>query len=226
MIGGLSWQSTVEYYRAINLGVQRRLGGRHAARILLSSVNFAEIERLQVEGRWDLLAQRMVEAGRTLEGGGAEFVMICANTMHKVAPELERAIAVPLLHIVDATAEAIRAEGLSKVGLLATRFTMNETFYVDRLREKSGIEALVPEPGDREEIHRIIHDEIMSNALLPASREKLLRMIDRLVARGAQGVILGCTEIPLLVSSADSSVPLFDTALIHSVKAVDWALGG
>ena len=192
--------------------------------LYLDSVDFAEIETLQHDGRWDEATRAMIEAARHVESGGADFVVICTNTMHKMADEVEAAIGIPLLHIADATAGAIQAEGLSKVGLLGTRFTMEGEFYRGRLVEKHGLEVLIPEAGDREIVHRVIYDELVLGEIKSESREAYMRIIEKLTAAGAQGIILGCTEIGLLVKAEDSPVPVFDTTTIHALSAVEMAL--
>lgn len=224
MIGGMSWESSIEYYRIINEAVKEELGGLHSAVSLMYSVDFAEIEILQSEGRWDEATQSMIEAAQHVEAGGADFAIICTNTMHKMADEVEAAIHIPLLHIADATAEAIKAQGLSKVGLLGTKFTMEEEFYRGRLVEKHGLEVLIPEANDREIVHRVIYDELVLGQIKSESREAYKQIIENLIAAGAQGIILGCTEIGLLVKDEDSRVPLFDTTHIHAVAAVEYAL--
>ncbi|WP_249393074.1 aspartate/glutamate racemase family protein [Deinococcus sp. QL22] len=202
----------------------RRLGGLHSARVLLHSVDFAEVAALQRGGHWDEAGTLLAEAARGLERAGAEAVLLATNTMHKVGPQIEAAVNLPLLHIVDGTAEAIRAAGLSRVGLLATAFTMEQDFYTGRLKEQFGIDTLTPPAQDRAEIHRIIYDELCRNEILEASRETYRRVMADLVARGAQGIILGCTEITLLVGADDTAVPVFDTTRLHVQAAVDWAL--
>jgi len=224
MIGGMSWESSIEYYRIINETVKEKLGGLHSAKSLMYSVDFAEIEALQHAGRWDEATQAMIEAARCVEAGGAEFVVICTNTMHKMADAVEAAIGIPLLHIADATAEAIKVEGLSKVGLLGTKFTMEGDFYRGRLVEKHDLEVLIPEANDRETVHRVIYDELVLGEIKSESREQYKRIIEKLIVAGAQGIILGCTEIGLLVKNEDSRVPLFDTTYIHAVSAVERAL--
>jgi aspartate racemase len=224
MIGGMSWESSIEYYRIVNQTVKEKLGGLHSAKSVMYSVDFAEIETLQHEGRWDEATQTMIEAARHVESGGAGFVVICTNTMHKMADDVEAAITIPLLHIADATAEAIKAQGLSKVGLLGTRFTMEEDFYRGRLAENHGLNVLIPETEDREVVHRVIYDELVLGNIKPEAREAYKKIIGKLIAVGAQGIILGCTEIGLLVKDEDSSVPLFDTTYIHAVSAVEYAL--
>jgi len=224
MIGGMSWESSIEYYCIINQIVKEKLGGLHSAQSLMYSVDFAEIEILQNEGRWDEATQAMIEAAQHVEAGSADFVIICTNTMHKMADEVEAAIGIPLLHIADATADAIKAQGLSKIGLLGTRFTMEEDFYHGRLVEKHGLEVLIPEAEDREIVHRVIYDELVLGEIKPESREAYKGIIEKLIAEGAQGIILGCTEIGLLIKDGDSPVPIFDTAYIHAVAAVEYAL--
>jgi aspartate racemase len=225
MIGGMSWESSIEYYRIINETVKERLGGLHSARSVMYSVDFAEIETLQHEGRWEEATRAMVEAAQHVEAGGADFVIICTNTMHKMADDVEKAIQIPLLHIADPTAESIRARGLAVVGLLGTNFTMEQDFYRGRL-EEHGLEVLIPEREDREIVHRVIYKELVLGMIKPESRDQYKGIIEKLVAAGAQGIILGCTEIGLLVKEADSRVPLFDTTRIHAVAAVKYALSG
>jgi len=226
MIGGMSWESSIEYYRIINEAVKEQLGDLHSAKSLMYSVDFAEIEVLQREGHWQEATRAMVEAARSVEAGGADFLIICTNTMHKMADEVQQSIAIPLLHIADATAEAIKARGLQRVGLLGTRFTMEEDFYRGRLVEKHALEVLVPEAAEREIVHRIIYDELVLGRIVPASKAEYLRIIGGLAEAGAEGIILGCTEIGLLVSQADSRLPLFDTTRIHALAAVQYALQG
>ncbi len=224
MIGGMSWESSIEYYRIINEKVKEKLGGLHSAKSVMYSVDFAEIEALQHTGRWDEATQAMIEAARHVEAGGADFLIICTNTMHKMADEVEAAIGIPLLHIADATAETIKSQGLTKIGLLGTKFTMEEDFYRGRLVEKHGLEVLIPDTEDREIVHRVIYDELVLGEIKPESREAYKKIIEKLIAAGAQGIILGCTEIGLLVKAKDSRVPLFDTTYIHAVSAVEMAL--
>jgi len=224
MIGGMSWESSIEYYRVINQAVKEKLGGLHSAKSLMYSVDFAEIEALQHEGKWDQATRAMIEAARHLEAGGADFVVICTNTMHRMADEVEAAVGIPLLHIADATAAAVRARGLQVVGLLGTRYTMEEDFYRGRLVQRHGLDVHIPEGADRETVHRVIYDELVLGEIKPASRAAYKRVIEKLVDSGAQGIILGCTEIGLLVKEADSPVPVFDTAAIHALSAVEMAL--
>lgn len=224
LIGGMSWESTASYYRLINEQVQQRLGGLHSARILLYSLDFAPIERMQAEGDWDGAGMVLAHAARALEAGGADFLLVCANTMHKVAPAIEAAVHLPLLHIADPTAEAVTRAGYARVGLLGTRFTMEDNFYIDHLRERHGLDVLVPDQAEREVIHRVIYDELCLGHLVDASRDAYRQIIARLVERGAEAIILGCTEIALLVHASDASVPLFDTTDLHARAAVDQAL--
>jgi aspartate racemase len=226
LIGGMSWESSAEYYRIINERVRDRLGGLHSARCLMWSFDFAEVEALQHAGDWDAATALMIEAAQRLERGGADLVVICTNTMHRTADEVQAAIGLPLLHIADPTATRIRAAGLRRVGLLGTAFTMEQAFYKGRLTERHGLDVLVPEDEDRATVHRIIYDELVQGVVEPASRAAYRDVIGRLVARGAEAVILGCTEIMLLVRAEDSAVPLFDTTAIHAETAVEMALAG
>ncbi|CAA9345563.1 MAG: Aspartate racemase [uncultured Lysobacter sp.] len=223
LIGGMSWESTVPYYRLINQVVAERLGGLHSARLLLYSVDFAQIERLQQMGDWDAAGEVLADAARALRAGGAELLVICTNTMHKVADAVEAASGLPLVHIADATAQAITSLGLQRVGLLGTRFTMEQRFYIERL-ERHGLEVLVPDDAQRDLVHRVIYDELCRGRIEAASRGAYRDIIASLVERGAQGVILGCTEIGLLVQPGDASVPLFDTAALHARAAALAAL--
>ena len=224
LIGGMSWESSAEYYRIVNERVRDRLGGLHSARCLMWSFDFAEIEALQHAGRWDDATALMIGAARRLERGGADFVVICTNTMHRMADQVQAAIGLPLLHIADPTAERIRAAGLRRVGLLGTAFTMEQDFYKGRLARKHGLEVLVPDDADRATVHRVIYDELVQGRIEEASREAYRGVIARLVERGAEAVILGCTEIMLLVGPEDSPVPLYDTTAIHAEAAVELAL--
>ena len=224
LIGGMSWESTANYYRDINERVKQRLGGLHSARILLYSVDFQEIERLQHQGRWDEAGEQLGDIARRLEGAGADVVALCTNTMHKVAPAIEAALRVPFLHIADPTAQAVKQAGIGRIGLLGTRFTMEEDFYRGRLVQRHGLDVIVPDPAERETIHRVIYDELCLGKVEERSRRAYREIIAHLVERGAEGVILGCTEIAMLVSPADSPVPLFDTTQLHAVSAVDFAL--
>ena len=224
LIGGMSWESSAEYYRIINREVRSRLGGVHSARSLMWSVDFGEIERLQHQGDWDELTKRMKDAAIRLERGGADFVLLCTNTMHLMADAVGAAINIPLLHIADPTAEKILAAGFRKVGLLGTAFTMEQEFYRGRLEKKYGLDVLVPNVGDRRIVHDIIYKELVAGEIRPESRMAYREVIARLISQGAQAIILGCTEIMLLVSTEDSAVPLFDTTTIHALAALDRAL--
>jgi aspartate racemase len=226
LIGGMSWESSAEYYRIINREVRERLGGVHSARSLMWSVDFGEIERLQHTGDWAALGEQMQDAARRLECGGADFIILCTNTMHRLAGEVESAVAIPLLHIADPTGMRIAAAGFSRVGLLGTVFTMEQDFYRGRLADRFGLEVLIPEDDDRRIVHEVIYQELVAGRVLDSSRQAYREIIARLVARGAQAIILGCTEIMLLVSAEDSAVPLFDTTTLHALAAVDRALEG
>ena len=226
LIGGMSWESTVPYYRLINETVAARLGGLHSARLVLYSVDFHDIERLQHAGDWAAAGELLAEAARSLQAAGADVLVLCTNTMHKVAPQIEAAVSIPLFHIADPTATEIRAAGHTCVGLLGTRFTMEQGFYRDRLTERHGLRVLVPEAGDREIVHRVIYEELCLGKIVPASRAEYRRVMAGLVERGAEAIILGCTEICLLVDASDATVPLFDTTGIHARKAAEWALLG
>ena len=224
LLGGMTCESSLVYYRLINEMTRKRLGGHHSARSVMVSVDFGEVEPHMERGEWDRVLDAMLDAARAVEKGGADFLVLCTNTMHRFVAEIDREISIPLLHIVDATAAAIRQAGLKKVGLLGTRFTMEENFYKGRLLERHGIAALVPEREEREKVHRVIVDDLSRGVTDPAAREEYWRVIDGLEARGAQGVILGCTEIPLLVQPRPGRLPLFDTTDIHARAAVDLAL--
>jgi aspartate racemase len=223
MLGGMSWESSAEYYRLANEFVRERLGGQHSARCLLASVDFAEIEALQVAGEWEAAGKVLAEVARGLEAGGAELLLICTNTMHKVADQVQRAVQIPLLHIGDVAAKAVTDAGLRTVGLLGTAFTMEQEFYRDRLAQH-GLTVLVPDADDRAEVHRIIYDELCLGIIRDESRQVYREVIERLVDAGAQGIILGCTEIELLVSERDSNVPVFPTTRLHIEAAVDASL--
>jgi aspartate racemase len=224
LIGGMSWESTVPYYRLINAAVKQRLGGLHSARLVLYSVDFLELEQLQRDDNWQAAGALLAAAARSLAAAGADFLVLCTNTMHKVVPAIEAAVAIPLLHIADPTAAAIKQAGISTVGLLGTRFTMEQAFYRDRLRERHGLQVLIPEPDDRAIIHRVIYEELCLGKILPASRAEYRRIMAALIEQGAQGIILGCTEVSLLVDQPDSAVPLFDTTRLHAEGAADRAL--
>jgi aspartate racemase len=224
LIGGMSWESSIEYYRYINEGVREKLGGLHSAKSLMVSVDFAEIEVLQTENRWAEAGERMASAARSLELGGADFVVLCANTMHKLTDDIQSSIHIPFLHIADATAERIVKAGLKRVGLLGTRYTMEENFIKDRLVEKYGLEVLIPGGEERALVHRVIFEELVLGVINPVSKAAYARVIAGLVHRGCEGIILGCTEIGMLVEAGDSPVPLYDTARIHAEAAVEYAL--
>lgn len=223
LLGGMSFESTLPYYRIINETVRQRLGGLHSARIVLYSVDFHDVERLQHAGDWTAAGALLAQAARAVEAAGAGFIVLCTNTMHKVAPAIERAVAIPLLHIADPTADAIAGTGLRSVALLGTRFTMEQDFYRNRLRAHA-IEPLVPDAAGREWLHHVIYDELCRGVVRDASRQRLRDVIADLVARGAQGVVLGCTEIAMLIAPGDATVPLFDTARLHAEAAADRAL--
>ena len=224
LLGGMSWESTVGYYRAINEGVKNSLGGLHSAKIALYSVDFDPIEKLQHEGDWDETARILSEAAQSVASAGADFLLICTNTMHKVAPQIEKSINIPLLHIADATAEVLVQEGINTVGLLGTAFTMEQDFYKGRLSENYGLKVLVPESEDRKVVHRIIYQELCLGKIEANSKAEYLRIIDSLADQGAEAVILGCTEIGMLVNQEDTEVRLLDTTEIHAEKAVERAL--
>ncbi len=224
LIGGMSWESSAEYYRLINTMVKERLGGFHSAKCVMISMDFAEIEVLQREDRWAESAQLLIGAAQALERAGADLVVLCTNTMHKVAAEIQSGLHVPFLHIADATAEQIKAQGLTTVGLLGTRFTMEQDFYAGRLAQRYGLHVLIPESAEREMIHRVIYEELVLGYVQASSKAQYLAVIDRLIERGAQGIILGCTEIDLLIQAGDCRVPVFDTTHLHAQAAVELAL--
>jgi len=224
LIGGMSWESTVPYYRIINETVRSLRGGLHSAKIVLVSVDFDEVERLQRAGDWEAAGVLLADCARRLERAGADFIVLCTNTMHKVGPAIEAAVSIPLFHIADPTAGAIRAAGVGTVGLLGTRFTMEQDFYRARLEHQHGLRVVVPGEDDRALVHRVIYEELCQGRVLDASREAYRAVIRRLVDAGAEAVILGCTEIALLVGPADSPVPVFDTTQLHATKAAEYAL--
>lgn len=223
LLGGMSWESTAEYHRLLNEGVRDRLGGLHSARLVLSSVDFAEVEAMQAEGRWEDAAELLAGLARGVESAGADLLLLCTNTMHKVADAVQAAVGIPLLHLADATGHAVRRTDLSRVGLLGTAFTMEQDCYRDRLASP-GIEVLVPEAQQRALVHRVIYDELCLGEVREDSRTAYLAVIDDLVVRGAQGIVLGCTEIELLVRGQDTDVPLFPTPRLHVEAALDRAL--
>ena len=224
LIGGMSWESTVPYYRHVNEGIKARLGGLHSARVVLYSVDFHEIEQLQHAGDWDAAGAQLADAARRVQAAGADLLVLCTNTMHKVAPQIEAAVSIPLLHIADATGAAITAAGHRTVGLLGTRFTMEQDFYRQRLRQTHGLQVIVPEADDRAVVHDVIYDELCRGVIRDSARDAYRRVMDELVARGADAIILGCTEIGLLVGPQDARVPLFDTTALHASAAVEAAL--
>ena len=223
LIGGMSWESTAEYYRIINEAVKERLGGFHSAKIVMYSVDFKEIRELQLEARWDEATNLMIDAARRVERGGADFVLICTNTMHKMAEEVEASISIPLLHIADVTAERIISSGLKKVGLLGSAFTMEQDFYKGRLIDKYGLEVVIPSQIERKVVDNIIFNELCLGEIKDSSREQIKTIMGNLVDDGAQGIILGCTELPSLIKQKDCSVPLFDTTAIHAKAAAEYA---
>jgi len=220
LIGGMSWESSLEYYRIINEKVKEELGGLHSAQSLMYSVDFEHIKNLQHEGNWNELTKIMIEAAQRLEKGGAELIVICTNTMHKMADDVQKNINLPLIHIADSTAQAIKSKNLKKIGLLGTKFTMEQDFYKNRLIEKHGIEVVIPNDKDRDIVHKIIYNELCLGNIKDVSKNEYIRIINDLVRNGVEGIILGCTEIPLLIKQNDVSVPIFDTTTIHAKNAV------
>ena len=225
LLGGMSWESTALYYSHINELVKEKLGGLHSAKIAMYSVDFQEIEILQHKGEWDATGEILAKASQQIEAAGADFLLICTNTMHKVAPQIEAAIDIPLLHIADATANRIKAGGIKNIGLLGTRFTMEEEFYAGRLRDKHNLKVILPSKADREIVHRVIYEELVLGVVRDESRQEYLRIMNELRAEGAEGVIEGCTEIVMLVQQEHTDIPLFDTTAIHAQAAVEMALG-
>ena len=223
LLGGMSWESTLGYYRAINEGVRQKLGGLHSAQIAMVSVDFAPVEQLQHADDWTGTAEILGDAARGVEAAGADFLLICTNTMHRVVPQIEAAIRIPVLHIADATAEVLLADGVGTVGLLGTAFTMEQAFYRGRLAERYGLEVLVPHTADRDLVHRVIYEELCQGRVEPGSNAEYQRNVASLAARGAEAVILGCTEIGMLIGQRDTEVRLLDTTLIHAQKAVELA---
>jgi aspartate racemase len=224
LIGGMSWESSLEYYRILNQIAKARLGGYHSAKCILYSVDFAEIETWQSQGKWQEAASALTEAGQNLERAGADIIVLCTNTMHKVAGEIQSGITIPFLHIADATAQKVRDAGFTRVGLLGTKFTMEEDFYKSRLIQGYGLEVIIPEARDRAIVHRVIFDELVVGIIKSESKKQYLEIIESLVMAGAECIILGCTEIGSLVRAEDCRVPLFDTTQIHAEAAFDWAL--
>ncbi|MFC2173777.1 aspartate/glutamate racemase family protein [Acidobacteriota bacterium] len=224
LLGGMSWESTVSYYREINHTMHERLGGLHSARIVMYSVNFQDIEILQHGGKWDKAGKILAKDAKRIEAAGADFLVLCTNTMHKVAPQIEKALKIPLLHVADAIGETAKQAGVTTVGLLGTSYTMEEDFYKDRLHAVHDLNVMIPDAKDRELIHDVIFNELCLGQLRDESRAEYVRIINGLATQGAQGIILGCTEISLLLRPEDSPVPLYDTTAIHARKAVEWAL--
>jgi aspartate racemase len=224
LIGGMSWESSAEYYRIINETMKARKGPLYSAKSLMYTVNFHDIEQMQHEGEWEKAGEVLVDAARRLERGGADCIVLCTNTMHKLATVIEAATKIPFIHIADATAEQIKRQNMKKIGLLGTGFTMEQDFYKGRLTEKHGLEVIVPEKADRNIVHRVIYNELCQGKIQSSSKAEYVRILQDLADKGAEGIILGCTEIMLLVGQADSSVPVFDTTTIHAIAAVDYAL--
>lgn len=224
LIGGLTWESSLLYYRIINEAVSQRLGGLHSAQCLMWSFDFAPIAALQSAGDWATATQQMIDAAQSLERGGAQGLLICANTMHRMAPEIEASVNIPLIHIVDVTGQAIQQANLHRVALLGTRYTMQQDFYKARLQERFGLDVLVPTADAMDTVHNIIYDELARGIVRDESRTQYQQVIDQLAQQGAEGVVLGCTEIPMLIGPEDSTLPTFDTTTLHALAAVDWAL--
>ena len=224
LIGGMSWESSIEYYRIINETAKAKLGRLHSAKSIMYSVDFAEIEILQHQGKWGEAAQMLIDAAKKLENSGADFIVLCTNTMHKVADDIQANVKIPLLHIADATAQLVKDSGIKKIGLLGTRFTMEEEFYKGRLSQKYGLNVNIPNAQEREIVHRVIYDELVIGEIRQHSKEQYIGIIEQMVNQGAEGVILGCTEIGLLIHKQDSQVPLFDTTRIHAEAAAEYAL--
>jgi len=223
-IGGMSWESSLEYYRIVNEEVKARLGGFHSAKCVMYSVDFQEIEEMQHQGKWDDATEVLIDAAQKVERGGADFIAICTNTMHKMAEDVEANIGIPLLHIVDVTAAKIKEQGQHTVGLLGTKFTMEQEFYKGRLIEKHGISVIIPPEDERDDIHTILYSELCIGDIRSESKAKFQEVIAHLAAKGAEGIVLGCTEIPLIVKQDDYTIPLYDTTSLHAKAAVDMAL--
>ncbi|TQV76762.1 aspartate/glutamate racemase family protein [Aliikangiella marina] len=224
LIGGMSWESTVSYYQLINRGIKQHLGGLHSAKLLMYSVDFAEIEALQHAGDWQKTAEILASAAQSLESGGADCVVICTNTMHKVAPQVAASVSLPLIHIADATGQKLSENSIETVGLLGTNFTMEQSFYKGRIESEFGIQVVIPNQAERKIVHEVIYQELCLGKIEEASKREYLKIIDKLAAQGAQAVILGCTEIALLVEQADTNVPLYNTTEIHAQAAIEFAL--
>jgi len=225
LIGGMSWESSIEYYRIINETAKEKLGGLHSAKSLMVTVDFAEIEKLQHADRWDEAGRILVKCAQDLERGGADFIVLCTNTMHKLADQITANVNIPFLHIADATAEKIVSAGIKRIGLLGTRFTMEHNFYKGRLINNFGLDVLIPEKANRDIVHRVIYEELVLGKIVESSRVEYKRIMNDLLANGAEGIILGCTEIELLIKENDSHAPLFPTTKIHAIAAVEKALG-
>lgn len=224
LIGGMSWESTADYYKILNREVKARLGEPHSAKIIMHSVDFSEIEELQSAGEWDKLTKKMINIAQKIESAGADMILICANTMHQMAPEVQKNIKIPLLHIADAAAEKIEVKSFKKVGLLGTKYVMEGSFYKKKIEDNYDIEVIVPDSKSREDVHRIIYQELVSGIFKDHSRARFKEIINSLKEKGAEGIILGCTEIPLLIKDKDSSLPIFNTTELHAKKAVKFAL--
>jgi len=219
LLGGMSWESTASYYKAINEGVKAQLGGLHSAKICMYSVNFEEIEKLQHQGKWDETAAILANAAQSVEAGGADFLLICTNTMHKVAPQVAASVSIPLLHLADATAKQIQESGYSKVGFLGTKFSMEDDFYVGRLKDQFGLSVTIPDEADRDLVHQVIYDELCLGKVSEASRQEYLRIMQDLFDSGVECIVEGCTEIVMLVNQSHTDIPLFDTTMIHAKEA-------
>lgn len=224
LIGGMSWESTLEYYKMINETTKEKLGGFHSAKCLLYSVDFHEIELLQHENKWEELTDIMVEAAEKLKRGGADFILICTNTMHKMADDIQNRVGIKVLHIAEVTGEKVIQKGMKKVGLLGTKFTMEQDFYKNVLKDKFNIEVVIPEENEREIVHNVIYQQLCKGIINEASKQEYIKIINNLTNKGAEGIVLGCTEIPLLIKQEDVSIPVFDTTKIHAVSAVEFAL--
>lgn len=224
LIGGLSWESSIEYYRIINESVREKLSGLHSAKSLMYSFDFEEVEKLQHQGEWDKATQLMVDAAQRVEKGGADFIIICSNTMHKMAEEVQKSIGIPLLHITDATAERIKIQGFRRIGLIATKFTMEQDFYKGRLEQNYNFEVVIPNQEERQIIHDVIYNELCLGEIKQSSKDEYKRIIGNLITKGAEAIILGCTEITLLIQQEDSEIPLFDSTAIHAASAVQYAI--
>ncbi|MFW9901080.1 MAG: aspartate/glutamate racemase family protein [Candidatus Thorarchaeota archaeon] len=224
LIGGMSWENTIEYYRILNEMVKNKLHGWNSAKILVYSLNFEEILSLQNQNKWDTIAEIMIEISKKLELAGSSAIILCSNTMHKIADKIQEEITIPLIHVVDVTAQAIKSKGINKVGLLGTKFTMEGTFYKEKMVKKYNIETIIPDQEERDYIHNVIYNELAQGLLLDSTKKRMLKIIENLILQGAQGIIFGCTEIPLLIKKEDVAIPVFDTLKIHLSAALDFAL--